>query len=388
MVSPPPFVASRLAGIREAGLFRDPPILETRDGIHGRMDGREVLLFCSNDYLGLRCDPRLAEAAAEAARRWGAGSGSSRLIAGSLPVHAQLEEQVADWLGTEAALVFSSGYQANLALVQGLARREDRVVSDALNHASLIDGCRLSRARVEVVPHGDLPALAGRLGDPWNGETFVLGEGLYSMDGDRGPVASWARAVRECGAHLLVDEAHALGVIGEQGRGVCDEQGVGKQALARVGTFGKALGAHGAVVVTDHETRKLLVNSGRSYIFTTALAPPTAAAALAGLGIVRSAEGDERRADLVANAGRLRRGLLGLGMEVLGDPDSPIVPLVVGDPAPTLDLSARLAEGGVFATAIRPPTVPSGTCRIRFTVSSRHGIADIDRVLELVASGQ
>jgi len=299
-----------------------------------------------------------------------------------------VEEEVADWLGTEAALVCSSGYQANLALIQGFAGPGDRVCSDALNHASLIDGCRLSRADKVVIPHGEPDALGRVLQTPGDGETFVVGEGLYSMDGDRGRVAAWTETSARYGAHLLVDEAHALGVFGAGGRGVCFEQGVDGEVLARVGTFGKALGAHGAVIATDRASRELLVNSGRTYIFTTALAPPVAAAALAGLRIVRSQEGDQLRERLAANARRLRAELQGLGLEVLGDPDSPIVPVVVGDPDPTMALAARLSEGGVFVMAIRPPTVPAGTCRLRLTVSAGHRAEDIDRALELVSSAR
>ena len=388
MSKTPAFVGDRLGRIQEAGLLRVPPTLEGGDGLHARVDGRDALLFCSNDYLALRCDPRLAEAAAEGARRWGTGAGSSRLIAGSLAIHRQVEEEVADWLGTEAALVCSSGYQANLALIQGFAGPGDRVCSDALNHASLIDGCRLSRADKVVIPHGEPDALGRVLQTPGDGETFVVGEGLYSMDGDRGRVAAWTETSARYGAHLLVDEAHALGVFGAGGRGVCFEQGVDGEVLARVGTFGKALGAHGAVIATDRASRELLVNSGRTYIFTTALAPPVAAAALAGLRIVRSQEGDQLRERLAANARRLRAELQGLGLEVLGDPDSPIVPVVVGDPDPTMALAARLSEGGVFVMAIRPPTVPAGTCRLRLTVSAGHRAEDIDRALELVSSAR
>jgi len=264
------FLSQRLSTLRRAGRFRAPPDVATHDGVHGRVRGRDVVLFCSNDYLGLRCDPAVIRAGVEAAERWGAGSGSSRLIAGSLPVHCALEDALAEWLGVEAALVLSSGYQANLAVLQGLGRAADRIVSDGLNHASIIDGCRLARASVVRVPHGDVAAVAAALEDPPRGEQFVVGEGLYSMDGDRGPVRGWADACAGRG-WLIVDEAHALGVIGPGGGGVCAEQGVAP--LARVGTFGKALGAHGAFVAGSAELRELLVNTGRTYIFTTALPP-------------------------------------------------------------------------------------------------------------------
>lgn len=373
----PGFVQERLAAIRARGLHRDPPVVETEDGVRGRVRGRAVRLFCSNDYLGLRTDPRVTAAAGEAARRYGAGSGSSRLIAGSLPIHAELEREVASWLGVEAALVLPSGYQANLALLGGLAGRGDRIVSDRLNHASIIDGCRLSRAEVKRVAHGDVAAAkAAVIADR---RCFVVGEGLYSMDGDRGPVAGWA----EAGGWLLVDEAHAVGVLGPAGRGVCAEVGV--EPLARVGTFGKAFGGHGAFIATDAGTRDLLVNTARTHIFTTGLPPAAAGAALAALGILRSAEGEALRARLTALSRRLRLGLGELGLEVGGDGDAPIVPVVLGDEGRAMRVSRALLEAGFFATAIRPPTVPAGTCRIRFTLSARHGVGDVDALVAAIA---
>lgn len=355
----------------------------TDDGVHGRVQGRDVLLFCSNDYLGLRCDPDVVRAGCEAAERWGAGSGSSRLIAGSLPVHRQLEDALAEWLGVEAALVLSSGYQANLALLQAMGHAGDRIVSDDLNHASIIDGCRLARADVVRVPHGSVPAVRAALEQPPRGEQFVVGEGLYSMDGDRGPVGAWAEAC-DRRAWLIVDEAHALGVFGPEGRGVCAEQGV--VPLARVGTFGKALGAHGAFVAGSAALRDLLVNTGRTYIFSTALPPASAGAALQALELVRSDRGAALRERVAGLARRLRQGLKNEGFAVPGDPDSPIVPVVVGPAPETMARYEALLERGVYAMAIRPPTVPAGTCRIRFTVSAAHTEADVDALLSILSS--
>jgi 8-amino-7-oxononanoate synthase len=386
----PPFVTARLAALRSADLFRDPPTVDTADGIVGTVGGRGALLLCSNDYLGLRHDPRVKAAAARAAERYGAGAGSSRLIAGSLPIHAALEDELADWMGTEAALLFSSGYQANLALLGALPARGDLVVSDGLNHASLIDGCRLSYAEVVRVPHGDVEAARGALGSAEEpGERFLLGEGLYSMDGDRGPVAGWAAASRAHGAHLLVDEAHAVGVLGPEGRGVCAEAGVPARGsdggpLVRVGTFGKAFGAHGAFVATDGATRDLLVNAGRAYVFSTGVPPAAAGAAREALRIVRSDEGAERRATVLARARQLAHGAAELGLPLAGfavERPSPIVPIVLGAAARALEVAARLLDAGIYAKAIRPPTVPDGTSRIRFTVSANHTAAHVDSAL-------
>jgi 8-amino-7-oxononanoate synthase len=353
--------------------------VETVDGVRGRVRGRDVVLFCSNDYLGLRCDPGVKAAAGDAASAFGGGSGSSRLIAGSLAIHRQLEEGVADWLGVEAALVLSSGYQANLALLGALGRSADRIISDRLNHASIIDGCRLARADVQRVEHADVAGVAAALENPPRGQQFVVGEGLYSMDGDRGPVRGWADAAEGRG-WLVVDEAHAVGVLGPSGRGVCAEAGV--SPLARVGTFGKAFGAHGAFVAGSSDLRSLLVNTGRTYIFTTGLPPAAAGAALHALGVVRSDRGEELRARVASIAQRVRRGLRERGWSVLGDEDSPIVPVVIGAASAAMERYEALLEAGIYAMAIRPPTVAAGTCRIRLTVSAAHRDADVDQLLE------
>ena len=387
--SPPAFVADRLHEIDAAGLRRRPPTVHTVDGVTGTVDGREVVLMCSNDYLGLRLHPTVTAAAGEAARTYGAGSGSSRLIAGSLPIHDALEADLADWLGTEAALVCSSGYQANLALIGGLTKRGDRVVSDGLNHASLIDGCRLAHARARVAPHGDLAAIEKflREGVPKDGAKFLLGEGLYSMDGDRGPAAAWVDSAEEAGAHVLMDEAHAVGVLGPEGRGVAAEAGVADRVLVRVGTFGKAFGAHGAFLACDRGVRELIVNRGRTYIFTTGLPPAAVGAAHASLRLLRSQEGEDLRGTLHARVRRFRRGLadLGLGGGDLDD-GAPIVPVMVGEADRAMALYRALLNAGVYAMAIRPPTVPAGTCRIRFTLSARHDDVHVDRALEALAA--
>lgn len=387
----PPFVTARIAALRAADLFRDPPTVATDDGVRGTVDGRPALLLCSNDYLGLRLDPRVTAAAAEAAKTYGAGAGSSRLIAGSLPIHAQLEEEVADWMGTESALLLSSGYQANLALLGALPRRGDLLVSDRLNHASLIDGCRLSYADVRRVPHGDVRGMGTVLeSERGDRQRFLVGEGLYSMDGDRGPVLGWSAVAAEHGAHLLVDEAHAVGVLGPQGQGACAEAGLastwdgGVGPLARVGTFGKAFGSHGAFIATDRTTRDLLVNAGRTYVFSTGLPPAAVGGALAALRIIRSAEGAQRRARLLGLAGRLARGAQDLGLPLSRfdiDRPTPIVPVVLGSAARALRVAAALLDRGVYAKAIRPPTVPEGTSRIRCTLSAGHTEDHIDEAL-------
>ena len=388
MSDSPPFVSERLSAIRAQGLHRAPPIIETDDGVRGRVDGRDALLFCSNDYLGLRLDQRVREAAARGAESYGGGAGSSRLIAGTLPIHRELEESIAHWLGTEASLLCSSGFQANLSLLQGLAGSDDMLFSDSLNHASLIDGCRLSRANCKVMRHGDRPFLARALAHSQSSQRFVVGEGLYSMDGERGDIAGWVAAREVAGTettHLLVDEAHAIAVLGPQGRGVAAEAGLQASVLARVGTLGKALGAHGAFIASDAATIDLLRNTSRAYIFTTGLAPAPVAAGLRALEIVRSDEGQELRERLASLSIRFREGAQDLGFELAGDAGVPIVPLILGGANRAMEFFARLLDEGVFAMAIRPPTVRRGRCRIRFTLSAAHQNEHVDVALAALA---
>jgi 8-amino-7-oxononanoate synthase len=387
MSNAPSFVSERLSLIHERGLHRSPPILETSDGVRGRVDGREALLFCSNDYLGLRLDPRVREAAAEGADRYGGGTGSSRLIAGTLPIHRELEEALARWLGTEATLLCSSGFQANISLLQGLAGVDDMLFSDSLNHASIIDGCRLSRASHKVIRHGDRDFLSRALALAPGGQRFVIGEGLYSMDGERGDIAGWVAARDAAGAgttHVLVDEAHAIGVLGEKGRGAASEMGLDGALLARVGTLGKALGAHGAFIASDASTIDLLRNTS-AYIFTTGLAPAPAAAGLRALQIVSSDEGQELRGSLARLSNRFRDGAQAQGFELAGDPGVPIVPLILGGAARAMSFFSRLLDEGIFAMAIRPPTVRRGSCRIRITLSAAHKEEDVDAALGALA---
>jgi len=388
MSNAPSFVSERLSLIHERGLHRSPPIIQTSDGVRGRVDGREALLFCSNDYLGLRLDSRVREAAAEGADSYGGGAGSSRLIAGTLPIHRQLEEALARWLGTEATLLCSSGFQANLSLLQGLASADDMVFSDSLNHASIIDGCRLARASHKVIRHGDRDFLSRALALASGGQRFVIGEGLYSMDGERGDVEGWVAARDAAGAgttHILVDEAHAIGVLGEKGRGVASELGLEDQLLARVGTLGKALGAHGAFIASDAATIDLLRNTSRAYIFTTGLAPAPAAAGLRALQIVSSDEGQELRGSLARLSNRFRDGAEAQGFELAGDRGVPIVPLILGGAVRAMSFFSRLLDEGIFAMAIRPPTVRRGSCRIRFTLSAAHNEEHVDAALGALA---
>ncbi|HSO38737.1 MAG TPA: 8-amino-7-oxononanoate synthase [Labilithrix sp.] len=333
----------------------------------------DTLSFCSNDYLGLASRP---------APPAPSGSGASRLIAGERDEHRQLEQALARWLGTEDALLFTSGYAANVGTLAALAGPGDLIVSDALNHASLIDGARLSRARVVVVPHGDVSAVREALAVRPEPRAWVAVESYYSMDADSPDLTALRAACDEHGAGLLVDEAHALGVLGPRGRGLCAAAGITPDVL--VGTLGKAFGGQGAFAAGRALLRDWLWNRARSFVFSTGLAPVSAAAAQRSLADIL--ERPELADHVAAMAARLRSGLARAGAgagALLGF--GHVVPLLVGSPTRALQLAERMRGRGVAVHAVRPPTVPPGTSRIRLTVTARHVAADIDRVVEAYA---
>lgn len=362
---------AELAELEAAGRLRTPRVLDGLQGPRAQVDGRCVLNFASNDYLSLAGDPRLVRAAANAGDEGGAGAGASRLIVGNHREHAALEATLADWLRCSGARLFNSGYAANVGIVSSLVGAGDVVFSDELNHASVIDGCRLSRAEVVVFPHRDLRALEQALATRTGRRRLVVSETLFSMDGDVANVDALAALAKRHGAALMLDEAHAIGAYGPEGRGIAAQVGVVPDLL--VGTCGKALGSFGAFVATTRAVADLLWNRARSFVFSTGLPPAVAASARRAIEIIRGGEGDDRRATLVANARELRRSVPGLG----GEPWSPIAPLVLGDDRAAMQLSARLFDAGIYAQGIRPPTVPVGTSRLRISVSSGHSQNDI-----------
>ena len=378
----PTIIRRRVAVFEAARRLRSTTVVSGQRGVDAVVEGRPVVVFCSNDYLGLRGHPRVLEAAHAALDDQGAGAGSSRLIAGTLPCHEELEDALARHFGSETALVMSSGYHANLALLSTLCADGDLLVSDRLNHASIIDGCRLSRARVQVVPHGDVAALRGIRPPAPPALTWVVVEGLYSMDGDQPDLRAVVEATERAGGALIVDEAHAVGTVGELGRGAAFDQGVADRVAVRVGTFGKALGSHGAFVLCDTDTRQLLINGARSFIYSTALAPANAAAAGAALGLLR--DENWRIHKLQQLSRQLWDGVRELGLQT-GPSPSPIVPVIVGEESTALAVAEQLLERGIFARAIRPPTVPEGTCRIRFTLSALHEEDHVAQVLQALA---
>ncbi len=387
-VAPPALVVALtedLATLAREDRLRRPPEIAGADRRSISAAGRPLLSFCSNDYLGLAAHPALREAAARSLATTGVGAGSARLVAGAYPEHRALEAALATWLATPAALLFPTGYQANVGLITALAGPDDLLVSDAANHASLIDGCRLSRARIAIYPHGDVSAAHAALATPGPfRRRFLITESLFSMDGDTAPLTELAAAARATDAALLVDEAHALGVLGPAGAGLAAAARI--RPFATVGTLGKALGAAGGFVAGDQVLIDTLVNRARTFIFTTAAPPSIAAAALAGLELARGPEGDERRRALAQNIRLLQSTLPGRRHQPPGPSGpSPIVPILLGTPAAAVAVALALHERGFFVPAIRPPTVPEGTARLRVTLSAAHTEADVTALAAALA---
>jgi 8-amino-7-oxononanoate synthase len=375
-------VAERLEELRNRGLHRRLRLVEGPQGPRVLLDGHEVLLLCSNDYLGLTGHPLVREAAAEAALRWGAGAGASRLISGTMDPHRRLERALARFKGYEAALLFGSGYLANTGAIAALAGRGEVVFSDQLNHASIVDGCRLSRAETFVYRHADVEHLAWGLRQAQGRGSLIVSDGLFSMDGDVAPLAELLELARRHGCRLMVDEAHATGALGPGGRGSVAAAGLSGEVDVVVGTLGKALGSYGAYVCGGRDLVDYLLNAARPFVFSTAPPPPVVAAARASLQLLEAEP--ERVERLRANAATLRRGLAAEGFEPRSD--TQIVPLEVGQAAPAMELSERLLERGVFAQGIRPPTVPEGSSRLRFTVMATHDAAELREAAAIVGS--
>jgi len=369
-----------LAAIAANGLLRSLEPLRTGAGAEVELaSGERLVSFSSNDYLGLASHAAVRQALADGARQWGMGAGASRLICGDYLPHHELEQELASFEGTESAVFFNSGYAANCGLVPAFAGPEDVVLSDALNHASLVDGCRLSRARTEVYPHSDVAALeAGLRRARQHGARRVLvaTDAVFSMDGDLARLGQIADACERHEALLLVDEAHATGVIGPHGAGLVSQLGLGGRIDLRMGTLSKAAGAFGAFVAATRSCCELLVNRARTLVFSTALPPAVPHAALAALRILEGPEGDELRARLRRNVERFAVGLRSLGLPAQAA--TPIFPVVLGAPQAALFAAAQLRKRGLLVKPIRPPTVPAGSSRLRIAVTAAHTEAHLD----------
>jgi 8-amino-7-oxononanoate synthase len=376
-------IEERLREIRARGLYRRMRVVSGPQGPRVLLDGQPVLLLCSNNYLGLADHPQVREAAAEAAMRYGAGSGASRLVSGNMTIHRRLEEQLAEFKRSEACLLFGSGYLANVGVVSALARQGDVVFSDRLNHASIVDGCRLARAETFVYEHGDVERLEWGLRQAGGRGSLIVTDGVFSMDGDLAPLEEIVELAQRFDARVMVDEAHATGTVGPGGRGSVADAGLESEVDLVLGTLGKALGSYGAYVCCDGAIAKYLVNTARTLIFSTALPPPSAAAALAALELLRSSP---RRVERLQRNGEVLRSALQAGGVTTDPSETHIVPVVVGEPKAAVAASERLLEQGIFAQAIRPPTVPPGSSRLRLAAMASHAASELREVARVVAS--
>ena len=365
---------------RQNSLYRERRVLDSPQGVEITIDGKQLLSFCSNDYLGLANHPDVIAAFHRGLDQYGAGSGAAHLVTGHSRAHHELEEALADFTGRPRALLFSTGYMANLGVMSALLGRGDHVFEDRLNHASLLDGARLSEAKLRRYAHNDMGQLAAALSSAAKGESLVATDGVFSMDGDIAPLVTLSETAARHAAWLMVDDAHGLGVLGRNGRGSVDAAGLdGRAVPVMVGTLGKAFGTFGAFVAGSEALIETLIQSARTWIYTTALPPAVAVATTAALAHVR--EDDWRREQLTQLVARFRQGAAQLGLQ-LAQSATPIQPLVVGSAADAVSLSEALRERGILVTAIRPPTVPEGTARLRVTFSAAHTGAQVDRLLE------
>ncbi|RMG54137.1 MAG: 8-amino-7-oxononanoate synthase [Gammaproteobacteria bacterium] len=371
-------LAEALQARRRDGALRRRPVVDTPSGRELVIDGRRLLAFASNDYLGLANDPRVADAFRQGIDRWGSGSAAAHLITGHTRAHQALEEELAEFTGREAALLFSTGYMANLGTIQALTGRGDLVLEDRLNHASLLDGALLSGARLQRYAHADTQDLARRLQRAGDRPALVVSDGVFSMDGDIAPVAELAAMTRQHDAWLMIDDAHGLGVLGPEGRGTT--AGLTEAEVpVLVGTLGKAFGTAGAFVAGSRELVEYLVNFARSAIYTTAMPAALAEATRKALELARSE--DWRRERLNELTRQFRHGAAELGLPLLPS-TSPIQPLVTGSNTRAVALQLALRAGGIHVVAVRPPTVPEGSARLRITFSAAHEPADVERLLE------
>jgi 8-amino-7-oxononanoate synthase len=369
-----------LQSLEEDGLLRKIPRVEARSATHIRIDGRELLLMASNDYLGLSQHPQLISCGARAAEQWGAGSGAARLISGSSSLFDTLEKRLADFKQTQAALVFSTGYMANIGLLSALTGKDDIIFSDELNHASIIDGCRLSRAKVSVYPHVDLAALETQLRRAANcRRRIIVTDAVFSMDGDIAPLTHLLELAQTHDAVLIVDDAHGTGVLGPEGRGTAAHFGLkDNDRLILMGTLGKALGCFGAFVAGSRVLIDYLVNRARSFIFTTAMPPANVAAALAALDLVE--QEPSLREQLQENTDFMHRELSSLGFD-FGGSQTQIIPIMAGEASTAVAMATDLMEQGIFLQAIRPPTVPKDAARLRLTVTALHTRQQLEQVV-------
>jgi glycine C-acetyltransferase/8-amino-7-oxononanoate synthase len=376
-------IGEHLQDLKELGLYRRMRTIDGIQGPHVVLDGRPVLLLCSDNYLGLAGHPRVCEAAADAALRYGAGAGASRLVSGTMTIHRRLEERLTAFHGTAAAVLFGSGYLANAGVVSALAGRDEVIFSDDLNHASTLDGCGLAAAETFVYRHGDLEHLEWGLEETGADERggLIVTDSVFAMDGDIAPLEELVELARYYGLRLVVDEAHATGCLGPGGRGAVAAAGLEHEVDVVIGTLGAALGTYGAYAACSIEMAQFLVNTARPLIFSTAPSPPAVAGAIAALELLE--EEQDRIGRLQANAATLRDALEAEGFDVTGPPTH-IIPLIVGEADAAMTMCERAIERGVFAQAVRPPAVPDGTSRLRLAVMACHSQGELRKAARVL----
>ncbi len=376
-------IEAELSDLEDKALKRHLRGVQRREGPRVWVQGKELVLFCSNDYLGLSTDPRVKEAAIDAVKRWGTGAGASRLISGNLGLYERLEEIISDFKGTEEALVFSTGYATNLGVITSLCREGDIIFSDGLNHASIVDACRLSRAKVEIYPHCELDYLEKRLAQVnGSGNRFIVTDGVFSMDGDLCPLPGLVTLAKRYCATIILDDAHATGILGPSGGGSLDYWGISHGDIIQVGTFSKAIGTLGGFVACPRVVKEYLVNRARPLIYSTGLPPAVLGATIKAFEIIKAEPLLRHR--LLRLCTLFRDGINRLGFSIPPLP-TPIFPLILGDEKEAIALSNYLYKEGIFVPAIRPPTVPKGQSRLRISVSASHLPEDIERLLDLIA---
>ncbi len=378
-------LAGRLAARRADNLYRQRPLLQSPQGPVVQVDGYEYLAFSSNDYLGLANHPQVVDAMQQGAARWGVGGGASHLVMGHSEPHQELEHALAQWTGRERALLMSSGYMANLAVITALVGRGDTVLHDRLNHASLLDAGLLSGARFSRYLHNDLNSLQQRL-QRAQGNTLVVTDGVFSMDGDLAHLPDLAAQAKAQQAWLMVDDAHGFGVLGQTGGGLVEHYGLSADDVpVLVGTLGKSFGTSGAFVAGSHELIETLIQFARPYIYTTSSPPAVACATLASLKLVQTEHW--RREHVQQLIAQFRQGAQALGLNLMDSP-TPIQPIIIGDSAQAMVMSAQLRERGILVGAIRPPTVPAGSARLRITLTAAHTAEQVQRLLDALAACQ
>ncbi len=381
MSNPLAYLHDQIEQWKSEGVYQRLRILESESAHESQIDGKQVINLASNNYLGLTTHPKLCEAAIEAVKKFGAGSGAVRTISGTMALHIQLEERIADFKNVEACVVFQSGFAANAGTVSAILGPEDHIISDELNHASIIDGCRLSRAKIHVFPHKDMAAVEKILTglDGVSGRKLLISDGVFSMDGDIGPLPGLVEAAERHGAIMMVDDAHSSGVLGRDGRGTIDHFGLNGRVHIQVGTLSKAIGVLGGYVCGSRDLIDFLYHRARPFLFSTSHPPAVAAACLAAFDVLE--QEPERMRNLWDNTKYFKQGLASSGFDI-GISETPITPVMVGDAKLAHELSRALFDEGVFATGIGFPTVAKGKARVRTIVTATHTREELDRALE------